>query len=50
MLLRRFYIQENKKAPSPQPKQNRTLKLSIQDDASYDDAAKTNLSEMLPPV
>ena len=37
-------------APSPRPKQNRALKLSIQDVDSYNDAAKANLSDMLPPI
>lgn len=29
MLLRRFYIQENEKAPNPRPKKNRELKTSF---------------------
>jgi hypothetical protein len=37
-------------APSPRSKQNHTLKLSIQDVDSYNDAAKANLSDMLPSI
>ena len=30
MLLRRFYVQENEKAPEPKQKKNRELKTEIQ--------------------
>ncbi|KAJ5486342.1 hypothetical protein N7530_000642 [Penicillium desertorum] len=32
MLLRRFYIQENEKAPNPRPKKNRELNTRFEDD------------------
>ncbi|KAJ5605065.1 hypothetical protein N7510_010219 [Penicillium lagena] len=32
MLLRRFYIQENEKAPNPRPKKNRELNTKFEDD------------------
>ncbi|KZZ89228.1 tRNA specific adenosine deaminase [Ascosphaera apis ARSEF 7405] len=32
MLLRRFYVQENEKAPNPRPKKDRVLKTEISDD------------------
>ncbi|CAI7670656.1 unnamed protein product [Penicillium bialowiezense] len=33
MLLRRFYIQENEKAPNPRPKKNRELNTKFEDDS-----------------
>ncbi|KAL4877253.1 cytidine deaminase-like protein [Aspergillus karnatakaensis] len=36
MLLRRFYIQENEKAPKPRPKKHRELNIKFADDTSID--------------
>ncbi|KAL4965397.1 nucleoside deaminase [Aspergillus stella-maris] len=36
MLLRRFYIQENEKAPKPRPKKHRELNTKFDDDADND--------------
>ncbi|KAL4987135.1 cytidine and deoxycytidylate deaminase zinc-binding domain protein [Aspergillus falconensis] len=36
MLLRRFYIQENEKAPKPRPKKHRELNTKFDDDADID--------------
>ncbi|KAL4758426.1 nucleoside deaminase [Aspergillus foveolatus] len=36
MLLRRFYIQENEKAPKPRPKKHRELNTKFEDDADFD--------------
>ncbi|KAL4812635.1 cytidine deaminase-like protein [Aspergillus spinulosporus] len=36
MLLRRFYIQENEKAPKPRPKKHRELNTKFDDDTNFD--------------
>ncbi|KAL1955389.1 hypothetical protein VTO42DRAFT_8609 [Malbranchea cinnamomea] len=47
MLLRRFYIQENEKAPNPRPKKGRELKTEFNDDVDDDQRGDFDLSVSL---